>query len=92
MSELGEGFFIGVIWTCSLLAGFFFLRFWRRTKDFLFMAFGVAFLVEAVNRMAVLLLPRPNEGTPTIYVVRLLMSLLILGAIVKKNLEAGRRG
>jgi hypothetical protein len=90
MSAIAEGFLIGVISACSLVAGLFFLKFWRRTRDFLFLAFGVAFLVQGADSAAVMLVPKPNEGTPAIYVVRLLMSLLILAAIVKKNLEAKR--
>jgi uncharacterized membrane protein HdeD (DUF308 family) len=92
MSAISEGFLLGVISACSLVAGLFFLKFWRQTRDFLFLAFGIAFLVQGANNAAVLLVPKPNEGTPAIYVVRLLMSLLILAAIVKKNLEVRRRG
>lgn len=91
MSTISEGFLIGVISTCSLIAAIFFLKFWRRTRDYLFLAFGVAFLIEAVNRAAVLLVEKPNEGSPAIYLVRLGASLIILSAIVKKNIEA-RRG
>jgi hypothetical protein len=39
----------------------------------------------------VLMVPKPNEGTPAIYLVRLAISVLILVAIVKKNVES-RRG
>lgn len=91
MTAIAEGFLIGVISMCSLVAAVFFLKFWRRTGDFLFLAFGVAFLVEGVNRAAVLMVPKPNEGAPAIYLVRLAISVLILGAIVKKNVES-RRG
>jgi uncharacterized membrane protein HdeD (DUF308 family) len=66
MKELVEGFLIGVISTCSFLAGAFFLRFWRRTRDFLFLAFAIAFLIEGVNRAAVLMVAKPNEGSPAI--------------------------
>lgn len=91
MSSISEGFLIGVISTCSLIAAIFFLKFWRRTRDVLFLAFGVAFLIEGVNRAAVLLVSHPNEGEPAIYLVRLVASLIILAAILKKNIEA-RRG
>ena len=91
MSPIGEGFLLGVVSTCSVLAGFFFLKFWRRTRDFLFLAFGIAFLVEGVNRAAALMVLRPNEGHPLIYGVRLAASLLILAAILRKNFGAARR-
>jgi hypothetical protein len=35
--------------------------------------------------MAFLLVDKPNEGSPAIYLVRLLAFLLLLGAIVAKN-------
>lgn len=80
-----NSFLLGVIAMSSLTAGVFFLRFWRDTRDSLFLAFAVAFLIEALNRVASLLLVQPNEGTPWIYIVRLFAFLLILGAIVNKN-------
>lgn len=80
-----NSFLLGVIAMSSLTAGVFFLRFWRDTRDSLFLAFAVAFLIEAVNRVASLLLVQPNEGTPWIYIVRLFAFLLILAAIVNKN-------
>ena len=80
-----EGFLLGVIVTCSLAAGAFFLKFWRRTRDPLFLAFGAAFLIEGLNRIGFLFVERPNEGSPAIYTVRLLAFLLILAAIVRKN-------
>jgi uncharacterized membrane protein HdeD (DUF308 family) len=80
-----EGFLLGVIATSSVTAGVFFLKFWKQTRDSLFLAFGLAFVVEGLNRCAVLFLAKPNEGSPYIYFVRLLAFLLILGAILHKN-------
>jgi hypothetical protein len=80
-----QGFLLGVIATASLTAGAFFLRFWRQTRDVLFLAFGAAFLIEGFNRISVLFLERPNEGHPSIYIVRFFAFLLILAAIVNKN-------
>lgn len=80
-----EGFLLGVIVTASLTVGVFFLKFWRRTSDPLFLAFAVAFIIEGLNRIGFLFVDRPNEGTPIIYTVRLIAFLLILAAIVWKN-------
>jgi hypothetical protein len=80
-----EGFLLGVIVISSLVAGAFFLKFWRKTRDLLFLGFAAAFMIEGVNRMAFLFLAEPNEGTPIIYTVRLFSYLLILAAIVHKN-------
>jgi len=83
-----EGFLLGVIATSSVTAGVFFLRFWRDTRDFLFLTFAVAFIAEGLNRTAMLVLRQPNEGSPWVYIVRFFAFLLILVGIVMKN----RRG
>ncbi len=83
-----NGFLLGVIATASLTAGLFFLRFWRDTRDSLFLAFAVAFIIEGLNRSALLLLKHPNEGSPWIYLVRLFAFLIILAGIVNKNRRA----
>jgi uncharacterized membrane protein HdeD (DUF308 family) len=80
-----EGFLVGVIVTASLTAGMFFLKFWTQTRDLLFLAFGVAFLIEGVNRIGVLFVAVPNEGNSSVYVVRLLAFVLILAGIVYKR-------
>jgi len=86
--EMLHGFLLGVIATASLTAGGFFLKFWRQTRDILFLAFGVAFIIEGINRTSFVFLELPNEGHPSIYIVRLLAFLVILAAIFNKN----RRG
>lgn len=80
-----EAFLLGVIAASSVTAGIFFLKFWKQTRDSLFLAFGLAFVVEGLNRCAVLFLAKANEGSPYIYGVRLLAFLLILAAILHKN-------
>jgi uncharacterized membrane protein HdeD (DUF308 family) len=80
-----EGFLLGVIVTASLTAAGFFWRFYRQTRDKLFLAFAAAFAIEAINRTAFLLVDKPSEGSPIIYMVRLVAFLLILGAIIAKN-------
>lgn len=80
-----EGFLLGVIVTCSLIAAAFFWKFWRQTRDTLFLAFAVSFCIEGLNRLAFLFLDSPNEGSPAIYIVRLIAFLLLAAAIVRKN-------
>jgi hypothetical protein len=55
-----EGFLLGVIVTASLAAAVFFFKFWRRTRDQLFLAFGLAFLIEGLNRILFLFVEHPN--------------------------------
>jgi hypothetical protein len=80
-----EGFLLGIIVTSSLAVGTFFLKFWRKTHDLLFLGFAAAFLIEGLNRLAFLSLDQPNEGNPLVYTIRLFSYLLILAAIVHKN-------
>jgi hypothetical protein len=80
-----EGFLLGIIVTASLTAGGYFLKFWRRTGDQLFLAFAAAFIIEGLNRIGFLFVELPNEGSPIIYTVRFLAFMLILIAIVRKN-------
>ena len=78
-------FLLGIIAMASLTAGVFFLKFWRVTRDVLFLAFGVFFWIEAGSRVALLFFEHPSEGSPWIYLLRLFALLLILAAILKKN-------
>ncbi|HTU33493.1 MAG TPA: DUF5985 family protein [Candidatus Acidoferrum sp.] len=85
-----EAFLLGVIAITSLMAGLFFLKFWRRTHDSLFLAFSIAFLMEGINRVATLNTVHPNEASPWIYTVRLIAFLIILGGVLHKNYGAQR--
>lgn len=80
-----EGFLLGVIVTSSIVASAFFWKFWRQTRDELFLAFAAAFFIEGINRLSFLFIASPNEGRPAIYIVRLVAFLLIVAAIVRKN-------
>jgi hypothetical protein len=80
-----EGFLLGLIVTSSLVVGAFFLKFWRKTRDWLFLGFAAAFIIEGLNRLTFLGLDEPNEGSPVVYTIRLFSYLLMLAAIVHKN-------
>jgi len=80
-----EPFLLGTISTLSFTAALYFLKFWKRTHDGLFLAFSIAFFVEAGNRIAGIFLKNPSEGSPSIYLIRLGAFLIILGAILRKN-------
>ena len=77
----------GAMVMAYLIAGLFFLRFWRGTRDRLFAAFGAAFCLLAVQRFALTLMAEPDagEGALWLYGLRLLAYLLILAAIIDKN-------
>lgn len=79
-------FLLGAISLSCLIAGLYFLKFWFRTRDRLFLLFACSFLIEGVNRAALALSGHPQEGEPFFYIVRLLSFALILAAILDKNL------
>lgn len=80
-----EGFLLGVIAVASATAAVFFLKFWTETRDLLFLAFSVFFFTEAAARTLLLFFAHPNEGSPWIYVVRLVALLFIILAVLRKN-------
>jgi O-antigen/teichoic acid export membrane protein len=75
----------GGIATASLVAGLFFLRFWRHTRDRFFLWFALSFLIEGLNRFALYAIAGLNESAPIYYVIRLVAYGLIVWAIVEKN-------
>jgi uncharacterized membrane protein HdeD (DUF308 family) len=78
-------FLLGVVAMACATAGLFFFRFWQASRDTLFLAFGAYFTLEAACRTILAFSANPSEGSPWIYVVRLVALVLVLAAIVKKN-------
>jgi hypothetical protein len=76
---------IGAIALGWLLAGLFFFRFWRQTRDRFFLYFALSFWLESINRVALGLLAGATEAEPIFYLVRLISYALILVAIWQKN-------
>lgn len=81
-----EMFFLGVLAAMFVVAGIFFLRFWRESRDPFFLAFAVSFLIRGLNRFPRPVMAQPNVGSPWNYVIDLCASLLIVAAIVRKNM------
>ena len=53
---------LGALAMASAVAGLFFLRFWRETRDRLFAMFALAFWVLGVNWLGLALARRPRRG------------------------------
>ena len=79
-------FILGTITMSYLVVGLFFLRFWHRTRDSLFLIFAIAFWLLTANYGA-FALGGIARGAGWVYLPRLLGFLLIIGAIVNKNLS-----
>ena len=71
-----------------LVSGVFFLRFWRRTRDELFLAFALAFALLGLGQGLLALANIPTEQRASIYLFRLVAFALILFAIMRKNRSA----
>jgi zinc transporter ZupT len=83
-------FLAGAVTLGYAVAAVLFLRFWRKTADRLFLAFAAAFVLLATNQVLAAALEFGDERTAYVYSLRVLGFLLILWAIVDKNLS--RRG
>lgn len=81
-------FLAGAVTFGFVLAGLFFLRFWRRTGDGLFLAFAVAFWLLGLTQALLALTGIPVEERSWLYLFRLAAFALILAAIVRKNRPA----
>jgi hypothetical protein len=82
-----ENVLAGAVAAGWLVAGLYFFRFWRRTRDRFFLLFAISFWIESVDRVALALVPFASENEPLFYVPRLLAYGLILLAIWRKNRE-----
>jgi hypothetical protein len=76
---------MGAIAMASLVAGLFFFRFWRHTRDRFFLYFALSFWLEAGNRIALGLVDGANEDGVLFYSLRVAAYGFILVAIWQKN-------
>jgi len=80
-----ESLISGALAAGYLIAGLFFLRFWNRTRDRLFLAFAAAFALMALNNALPVVLGVPQEERGGIYLIRLAAFVLIIVAVLAKN-------
>ena len=78
-------FFHSVAASCAGISGLFFLRFWRASRDPLFLCFCAAFWLIALSWVLLALVSPHAEAHPYIYVLRLLAFSLLIVGIVAKN-------
>jgi hypothetical protein len=76
---------LGMLCTGFFTASLFFFRFWRETRDRLFVYFGIAFVVMAANQLALELFGETAEFDTVLYGIRLAAFLLIIFGILEKN-------
>jgi len=78
-------FLSGAITMGFVVAGLFFLRFWRRTGDALFLAFWLAFWLLGLAQALLTFASVPLEERSWLYLLRLAAFSLILGSVWTKN-------
>lgn len=78
-------FLSGAVTFGFVVAGLYFLRFWRDSRDILFLAFALAFCLLGVNQALIALAAVPSEERSWLYLIRLVAFLLIIVAIGFKN-------
>jgi len=82
----------GAMIMAYLVAGLFFLRFWRDSAVRLFLIFWLAFWVLAFQRVLLSAFAGDPRAHVYLYGMRLLAFVLILGAILDKNRSAPAAG
>lgn len=80
-----EELLMGAIAMASAVAALFFLRFWRETRDRLFLIFSAAFALLGITRVGLGMSLHQTEVHTLWYWVRLAAFVLILIAIADKN-------
>jgi hypothetical protein len=83
-------FLSGAVSAGFLIAGLFFLRFWRKSRDGLFAAFAVAFWLLGLNQALLTFSSVPAEERTWLFLLRLAAFVVILAAIWRKNARAPR--
>jgi hypothetical protein len=84
-------FLSGALSLAYLLALIYFFRFWKRTRDRLFLHFAVAFWLFTLNQIVSSTPAVNNETEGYEYLLRVLGFVLILVAIAEKNVFRSRR-
>ena len=80
-----RSFLPGAIVMASWVAGLLFLRFWRKSRDRLFLIFALAFWVLSLHWIGLAIAQPSDETRHYFYLFRLAAFLLILWAIIDKN-------
>lgn len=87
--ELIIPFMQGILMLASAAIAGFFLRFWRRTSDRLFLAFAASFALLALH-WTMSAFAQASEAAPLIYIIRLLAFICLAAGIIEKNRKIAR--
>ena len=82
-----DHFILGALVMACAVAGVYLLRFWRKTRDRLFVMFAASFWILGLNWFLLAFAKREEPNT-ALYAIRLVAFGLILLAIADKNRTA----
>ena len=80
-------FLSGALTVAYVVGAVYFFQFWRRAPERLFLAFGVAFILLALNQLTVFVLGTDDERGNYAYVLRVIAFVLIVVGIIEKNVS-----
>lgn len=83
-------FLWGALAMGSVIAGLFFLQYWRRGRDRLFLFFAAAFWALGANWIGLATVHPSVETRHQVYLLRLVAFALIIIGIVDKNRRSSR--
>ena len=83
-------FLSGAITMGFAVAGLFFLRFWSRTREALFLAFAFAFWLLGLAQALLVFADIPDEERSWLFLLRLAAFSLILVSIAVQNRKRDR--
>jgi hypothetical protein len=78
-------FLNGAVFMATIVIALFFWRFWRRTRDRLFLYFTAAFCLLTIDRILIAVFLTRPDFNPYVYSVRLLAYVLIIAGVIGKN-------
>jgi hypothetical protein len=75
----------GALTACAAMAGLFFARFYRATRDRLFLAFAVAFWALGLHWALLVSVHPSDESRHQLYLLRLLAFVVLIAGIIDRN-------
>jgi hypothetical protein len=78
-------FLWGILAALCFVSAAFFWKFWRRTRETLFVAFAAGFGLLAVHWAALGVLNPGDETRHYLYIVRFLAFVVMIAGVVAKN-------
>lgn len=85
-----DQFLSGAVVMGFMVAGLLFLRYWRRTRQSLFMTFAASFFLLALNHFWLAVTQIPEEERSALFLIRLIAFGLIIVAIFQSNRSVRR--